>query len=199
MAMSEHLMSTSRMEAFSDGVIAILMTIMVLELHAPTDVTWHALRPLLPIFLAYVLSFVFVGIYWANHHHMLQLADRVNGGILWANLHLLFWLSMVPFATAWMGEHHDASLPTASYGVVMACAGAAYGLLQGSIIRDQGAGSRLAAALGRDWKGRGSIVTCAIAIPVAFYNPAISQLLYIIVALIWLVPDSRIEKMLRQG
>ena len=192
-------MSTSRMEAFSDGVIAILMTIMVLELHAPEDVTWHALRPLLPVFLAYVLSFVFVGIYWANHHHMLQLADRVNGGILWANLHLLFWLSMVPFATAWMGEHHEASLPTAVYGVVMACAGAAYTLLQRAIIRDQGPSSRLAAALGPDRKGRGSTAACALAIPVAFYNPLISQLLYITVALIWLVPDSRIEKMLRQG
>ena len=185
------------MEAFSDGVIAILITIMILELHAPGDVTWHALRPLLPIFLAYVLSFLLVGIYWSNHHHMLQLVDRVNGGILWANLHLLFWLSMVPFATAWMGEHHDASAPTALYGLILLLAGVAYTLLQRTIIKEQGAGSRLASAVGRDKKGRVSVAGYALAIPVAFYKPLIAQLLFLCVALVWLVPDTRIEKTLR--
>ncbi len=187
-------MSTSRMEAFSDGVIAILITIMILELHAPTDVTWQALRPLLPVFLAYVLSFVFVGIYWANHHHMLQIVDRVNGHILWANLHLLFWLSMVPFATAWMGEHYKAPVPTALYGVVLFCAGFTYWLLQRAIIQDQGPSSRLAAAIGKDRKGFASVGAYAIAIPTAFYSPALAQLLYVCVALTWLVPDPRIRE-----
>jgi len=194
MAMSEHLMSTSRMEAFSDGVIAILMTIMVLELHAPTDVTWHALRPLLPIFLAYVLSFVFVGIYWANHHHMLQLADRVNGGILWANLHLLFWLSLVPFVTGWMGQNHFAPVPTSVYGIVMLFAAAAYYILQTTIIKDQGPHSKLAAAVGGDMKGKVSPLLYAAAIPLAFVDEWMADALYVAVALIWLVPDRRIEK-----
>jgi TMEM175 potassium channel family protein len=196
--MTERTMSTTRMEAFSDGVIAILITIMVLELHAPDEVTWQALRPVVPTFLAYVLSFVFLGIYWANHHHMLQLADRVNGGILWANLHLLFWLSLIPFATAWMGEHHEASIPAALYGIVLLFAGAAYTILQRALIREQGAESRLAAALGHDAKALLSVAMCAIAIPSAFYRPGISQLLYIGVALLWLVPDPRVEKALRR-
>ena len=187
------------MEAFSDGVIAILITIMVLELHAPDEVTWPALRPIVPVFLAYVLSFVFLGIYWANHHHMLQLAERVNGGILWANLHLLFWLSLIPFATAWMGEHHQASVPAALYGIVLLFAGVAYTILQRALIREQGEHSQLATAVGRDVKGLASVVLCAIAIPSAFYRPGLSQLLYIAVALMWLVPDPRIEKVIRQG
>jgi uncharacterized membrane protein len=187
------------MEAFSDGVIAILITIMVLELHAPEDVTWQALRPIVPILLAYVLSFVFVGIYWANHHHMLQLAERVNGAILWANLHLLFWLSLIPFATAWMGEHHQASAPTALYGGVLLCAGVAYTILQRALILEQGPSSRLAVAVGRDKKGLASVAIYAIAIPSAFYSPAFSQALYIAVALVWLVPDPRIERTLRRG
>jgi uncharacterized membrane protein len=197
--MPEHLMSTSRMEAFSDGVIAILITIMVLELHAPENVTWQALRPILPVFLAYVLSFVFVGIYWANHHHLLQLAERVNGAILWANMHLLFWLSLIPFATAWLGEHHQASAPTALYGIVLLFAGMAYTILERALIREQGSGSRLASAVGRDAKGLVSVATYAIAIATSFYSPALSQLLYAGVALMWLVPDRRIERTLRRG
>jgi len=197
--MTERKMSTTRMEAFSDGVIAILITIMVLELHAPDEVTWAALRPIVPVFLAYVLSFVFLGIYWANHHHMLQLAERVNGGILWANLHLLFWLSLIPFATAWMGEHHQASVPTALYGIVLFFSGVAYTILQRTLIREQGPQSRLATAVGRDAKSLVSVVIYAIAIPSAFYRPALSQLLYLAVALTWLVPDPRIEKVIRQG
>jgi uncharacterized membrane protein len=187
------------MEAFSDGVIAILITIMVLELRAPADVSWQALRPILPIFLAYVLSFVFLGIYWANHHHMLQLAERVNGAILWANLHLLFWLSLIPFATAWMGEHHRASAPTALYGVVLLCAGTAYTILARALIREQGSESRLAAALGKDSKGFASIAVYAMGIASAFYSPTISQALYLAVALMWLVPDPRVERTIRRG
>jgi uncharacterized membrane protein len=197
--MAEHTMSTTRMEAFSDGVIAILITIMVLELHAPEVVTWQALRPVLPIFLAYVLSFVFLGIYWANHHHMLQLAERVNGGILWANLHLLFWLSLIPFTTAWMGEHHEATAPTALYGVVLLFSGGAYTILQRVLIREQGPRSRLAMAIGRDTKGLTSVALYVIAILSAFYRPAISQLVYLAVVLMWLVPDPRIEKELRRN
>ena len=197
--MSEHVMTTSRMEAFSDGVIAILITIMVLEFHAPEEITWQALRPMLPVFLAYVLSFVFLGIYWANHHHMLQLAERVNGAILWANLHLLFWLSLIPFATAWMGEHHEASAPAALYGVVLLFAGAAYTILARTLIREQGRDSRLAAAIGSDKKGLLSIATYAVAIAAAFYSPRLSQLLYAATALIWLVPDPRIEKVIRRS
>jgi uncharacterized membrane protein len=182
------------MEAFSDGVIAILITIMVLELHTPERASWEALRPLLPIFLAYVLSFVFVGIYWANHHHLLQLADRVNGAILWANLHLLFWLSLIPFATAWMGEHYEASAATALYGIVLLGSGIAYTILVRALIREQGPQSRLATAVGGDTKGLSSVAACAISIPTAYFHPAISQAIYIAVALMWLVPDRRIEK-----
>jgi uncharacterized membrane protein len=185
------------MEAFSDGVVAILITIMVLELHVPQDVTWRALQPGIPVFFAYVLSFIFLGIYWANHHHMLQLADSVNGGILWANLHLLFWLSLIPFATEWMGEHHDASAPVALYGIVLLCAGAAYTILQRALIREQGPGSRLAAAVGIDVKGLASVAVYAIAIASAFYRPAVSEALYAAVALLWLVPDRRIERTIR--
>lgn len=187
------------MEAFSDGVIAILITIMVLELHVPQDATWQSLRPTIPIFLAYVLSFVFLGIYWANHHHMLQLVERVNGGILWANLHLLFWLSLIPFTTAWMGEHHEAMAPTALYGIVLLFSGAAYTILLRAFIREQGAGSKLAAAVGRDTKGLVSVATYVVAIVIAFFSPRLSQLLYAATALMWLVPDPRIERTLRQS
>jgi uncharacterized membrane protein len=187
------------MEAFSDGVIAILITIMVLELHAPEDVTWQALRPIVPVFFAYVLSFIFLGIYWVNHHHLLQLADRVNGAILWMNLHLLFWLSLIPFATAWMGEHHRASAPTALYGAVLLCAAGAYVILQYALIREQGADSRLAAAVGRDAKSHVSVAINALAIPVAFYRPALAQAMLAIVALIWFVPDRRIERTIQEG
>lgn len=186
------------MEAFSDGVIAILITIMVLELHAPEEVTWDALRPVLPVFLVYVISFVYLGIYWANHHHMLQLAERVNGGILWANMHLLFWLSLVPFATAWMGEHHEAAAPTALYAILLLCAGIAYSILTQALIREQGAESRLKAAVGADKKGLASLAAYAIAIPMAFYKPAISKAIFVAVALMWLVPDRRIEMVLHE-
>lgn len=192
-------MSKTRMEAFSDGVIAILITIMVLELRPPEATTWQALKPIIPVFLAYVLSFVYIGIYWANHHHMLQLAERVNGAILWANLHLLFWLSMVPFVTAWMGEHHFEPVPTALYGIVLVCAAAAYTILQRALIKEQGPGSRLATAIGPDTKGLASLAVYLMAIPIAFYRPWISDSLYALVALTWLVPDSRIERRVREG
>jgi TMEM175 potassium channel family protein len=183
----------TRLEAFSDGVIAILITIMVLELKVPHGADAEALRPLLPVFLTYVLSFVYLGIYWNNHHHMLHLADRINGRILWANLHLLFWLSLVPFVTGWMGENHFAALPTAGYGVVMLLAGLAYLILQQAIIAEQGPGSRLAAAVGTDAKGKASAALYAAAIPLAFVREWISDAIYVFVALMWLCPDPRIE------
>jgi uncharacterized membrane protein len=192
-------MSKGRLEAFSDGVIAILITIMVLELKIPHGDDWSALRPLLPVFLTYVLSFVYLGIYWNNHHHMLQAAERINGGILWANLHLLFWLSLVPFVTGWMGENHFASAPTAAYGVIMLAAAIAYTILQRKIIAHQGPTSRLATAVGRDLKGRISPVLYASAIAMAFVNRWISYGLYVLVAAIWLVPDRRIEAKLNHG
>jgi uncharacterized membrane protein len=186
-------MSKGRLEAFSDGVVAILITILVLELRVPRGGDWGALRPLLPVFLTYVLSFVFLGIYWNNHHHMLHLADRINGGILWANLHLLFWLSLVPFVTGWMGENHFAAVPTAAYGAVLLMAAVAYTVLESAIIAEQGPGSRLAAAVGTDRKGKLSLALYAAAIALAFVNQWISDGLYIVVALMWLVPDRRIE------
>jgi uncharacterized membrane protein len=186
-------MSKGRLEAFSDGVIAILITIMVLELKVPHGADWSALRPLLPVFLTYVLSFVFLGIYWNNHHHLLHMADRINGTILWANLHLLFWLSLVPFVTGWMGENHFESVPAAVYGGVLLMAGAAYTILQRAIIAAQGPGSRLAAALGSDLKGKLSLGAYALAVALAFVNQWLSDGLYVFVALMWLVPDRRIE------
>src|SRR5262245_11208264 len=185
-------MSSTRLEAFSDGVIAILITIMVLELKVPEGGTWNALRPLLPVFLTYVLSFVHVGIYWNNHHHMLHTANRVNGRVLWANLHLLFWLSLVPFTTGWMGQNHVAALPTAIYGVVLICAAVAYIILQRTIIVLHGHGSKLGAAVGRDIKGKLSIALYAVAIPLAFVYSWASIALYVAVALMWLAPDRRI-------
>ena len=186
-------MSTTRLEAFSDGVVAILITIMVLELRPPHAPSFAALRAVLPTFLSYVLSFVFLAIYWNNHHHMLHLTSRVTGGILWANIHLLFWLSLVPFVTAWVGENHTAAAPTALYGIVLVCAAFAYTILQRTIIAGQGAHSRLARAIGGDRKGKLSLALYLTAIPLAFVRPAISDLLYATVALIWFVPDQRIE------
>ncbi len=192
-------MTKGRLEAFSDGVIAIIITIMVLELHRPDGADLDAMRPLLPVFLSYLLSFVFVGIYWNNHHHMLHLTARVNGRILWANLHLLFWLSLVPFGTAWLGEHYRAPWPTAVYGVMLLCAGVAYRILAGAIIRDQGEGSRLRAAVGQDVKGRISAALYALAIPLAFVDHWISKGIFVVVAGMWLVPDPRIEAKIREG
>jgi uncharacterized membrane protein len=186
-------MGKNRLEAFSDGVIAIIITIMVLELRAPHEATLAALRPLWAVLASYVLSFVYVGIYWNNHHHMLHVTRRVDGRVLWANLHLLFWLSLVPFATAWMGENHFASATQAVYGVVLLMAGFAYLILQQAIIKCEGADSLLARAVGRDIKGRISPLAYIAAIPLAFVSPWLSGALYVAVALMWLVPDQRIE------
>jgi len=189
-------MSKSRLEAFSDGVIAIIITIMVLELKAPHGESIDALAPLIPVFLSYVLSFLYVGIYWNNHHHMLHACHGVTGPMLWANLHLLFWLSLFPFATGWMGENHFAAAPSAVYGVVLLMAAVAYWILQQIIIASQGRDSLLKKAVGSDWKGKLSPLIYAIAIPTAFWSQWISQGLYVLVALVWLVPDRRIESAL---
>jgi uncharacterized membrane protein len=189
-------MGKNRLEAFSDGVIAIIITIMVLELKVPHGESLDALRPLIPVFLSYVLSFIYVGIYWNNHHHMLHACHGVTGPILWANLHLLFWLSMFPFATGWMGENHFAATPSALYGAVLLMAAIAYWLLQQLIIASQGPESLLKKAVGGDWKGKVSPVTYAIAIPLAFWSQWVSLALYVLVALVWLVPDRRIEHVL---
>jgi uncharacterized membrane protein len=184
------------MEAFSDGVLAIIITIMVLELKAPTSADWGSLRPLIPVFLSYVLSFVFLGIYWNNHHHLLQAARRVTGGVLWANMHLLFWLSLTPFATAWMGENHFASLPVALYGGVQLLAAIAYYILTRVLITCHGEDSTLARAVGADAKGRLSPVLYLFAIVVSFYRPLVSCGIYVLVAGIWLIPDRRIERLI---
>ena len=189
-------MSKGRLEAFSDGVIAIIITIMVLELRPPHVPTWSALGPLWPVILSYVMSFVYLGIYWNNHHHMLHLTHRVTGGILWANLHLLFWLSLTPFTTAWMGETHFAPVPTAVYGVVLLACAIAYLVLQRLIIRSQGPTSALAAAVGGDKKGKISPVMYLLGVPAAFVHPGLAGALYAAVALIWLIPDPRIERVL---
>jgi uncharacterized membrane protein len=189
-------MGKSRLEAFSDGVIAIIITIMVLELKVPHGDSIAALTPLFPVFLSYVLSFVYLGIYWNNHHHMLHTCVKVTGVMLWANLHLLFWLSLVPFATGWMGENHFAAAPSAVYGVVLLMAAIAYWILQQLIIASQGADSLLKKAVGGDWKGKLSPVVYAVAIPLAFWSRWVSIGLYVFVALIWLVPDRRIERVL---
>jgi uncharacterized membrane protein len=189
-------MEKNRLEAFSDGVLAIIITIMVLELKVPHGADIQALEPLLPVFLSYVLSFLYVGIYWNNHHHMFQATKRVSGGILWANLHLLFWLSLFPFFTAWIGENHLASLPTAAYGFVLLMAGVAYYVLQYLIIAEQGEHSLLAAAIGRDWKGKLSPLAYLTSIPLAFVSPWIATAIYTAVALAWLIPDRRIERIL---
>jgi uncharacterized membrane protein len=191
-------MEKGRMQAFSDGVIAIIITIMVLEMKVPKSGGLDALGPLLPIFLSYVLSFIYVGIYWNNHHHMLQASRRVTGPILWANLHLLFWLSLFPFATGWLGENHFASAPAALYGVVLFMAAVAYRVLQQIIISSEGPDSLLKKAVGNDWKGKMSPVLYLLAVATALPSHWISLALYVFVALLWLAPDRRIERALRQ-
>ncbi len=189
-------MTKNRLEAFSDGVIAILITIMVLELKVPHGENFQALLPLTPVFLSYALSFVYLAIYWNNHHHMLHTCDKVRGSILWANLHLLFWLSLIPFTTAWMGENHFATPPSVLYGVIMLMAGIAYWILQQSIIASQGPDSLLKRAIGGDWKGKSSIALYATATLMAFWSHWVSQGIYVLVALLWLIPDRRIERVL---
>ena len=189
-------MTKGRLEAFSDGVIAIIITIMVLELKVPHTADLAALEPLWPVFLSYVLSFANVGIYWNNHHHLLNTVHRVSGAVMWTNMHLLFWLSMMPFSTAWMGVNHFAPLPTAVYGGVLLMCGFSYVFLQQAIIRSEGPDSALAKAIGRDRKGRASQICYLAAIPLAFVNPLISDVLYVAVALLWIIPDRRIERAL---
>ena len=191
-------MGKTRLERFSDGVLAIIITIMVLELKAPHSADLSAIRPLLPIFLSYLLSFVYVAIYWNNHHHMLHIVEHVSGAVLWANLHLLFWLSLVPFVTAWMGENHFASAPTALYGLVLLMAGVAYLILQRTIIATQGNDSLLAAAMGRDVKGKLSPVLYLIAVVATTIRPWLAWAIYVAVALVWLIPDRRIERTLAE-
>jgi uncharacterized membrane protein len=189
-------MGKGRLEAFSDGVIAILITIMVLELKVPHEANWEALRPLIPIALSYVLSFIYLGIYWNNHHHLFQAVRHVNGSTLWANQHLLFWLSLIPFVTGWMGENHFAALPVALYGTVLLFSAIAYYILARVLVASHGKESALAIAIGRDFKGKISMVIYAVAIPLAFVNSAVACLLYTLVAVMWLIPDRRIERTL---
>jgi uncharacterized membrane protein len=191
-------MKTTRLEAFSDGVLAIVITIMVLEIKVPHDTQVAALIPLIPVFLSYLLSFIYIGIYWNNHHHMLHTLQRVSGSILLANLHLLFWLSLIPFATGWMGQNHRATAPAALYGVVMVMAALAYFILQGRIIAAQGSDSLLGRAIGRDWKGHTSLSLYLVAVLASLRSPAIAQAIYALVALMWLIPDRRIERVLRE-
>ena len=191
-------MGKGRLETFSDGVLAIIITIMVLELKVPHSADFSALRPMLPVFLSYLLSFVYLGIYWNNHHHMLHSVEHVSGGMLWANLHLLFWLSLVPFVTAWMGENHFASAPTALYGLVLLLAAIAYWILQRTIIATQGRDSILAASMGRDVKGNLSPVLYLVAIAATTITPRIAWAIYVAVALMWLIPDRRIERTLAE-
>ena len=192
-AIASH-MGKNRLEAFSDGVLAIIITIMVLELKVPHGSDFAALKPILPVFLSYVLSFIYVGIYWNNHHHLIKAAPRVTGAIMWANLHLLFWLSLFPFATGWMGENHFASLPAAIYGGVLLFAAIAYYILQRLIMAEAGHDSPLASSFGRDWKGKLSPVLYAIGIGLAFFRPLAAGFIYVLVALTWLIPDRRIER-----
>jgi uncharacterized membrane protein len=192
-------MEKNRLEAFSDGVLAIIITIMVLDLKVPHRPDIAALKPLLPVFLTYVLSFIYVGIYWNNHHHLLKAAGKVNAAMMWANLHLLFWLSLFPFVTGWMGENHFTPAPTALYGAVMLMAAIAYFILQSVIIAQQGCDSKLAAAFGRDYKGKLSPVLYATAVAAAFLRPWISGCIYVLVALLWLIPDRRIERVLHEA
>ncbi len=190
-------MTKGRLEAYSDGVLAILITIMVLELRVPHGTSLESLRPLAPEFVTYLLSFVYLGIYWNNHHHLLHAADRIDGRVLWANQHLLFWLSLVPFVTGWMGENHFAPLPTSLYGVVLLLAAVSFTILQKTLIAAQGPGSRLLAAIGSDRKGKISILIYLLAIPLAFLNEWFTWTAYVIVAVIWFVPDRRFESALR--
>ena len=192
-------MNKNRLEAFSDGVIAIIITIMVLELRVPHADTLTALVPLLPVFMSYVLSFIYIGIYWNNHHHMLHTCTHVTGGVLWANLHLLFWLSLFPFVTGWMGENHFSAVPSALYGGVLLAAAIAYWILQQTLIGSQGPRSPLKAAIGRDWKGKLSPALYVLGIISTFVTPWMAQTFYVVVALMWLVPDRRIERSFRPG
>jgi uncharacterized membrane protein len=187
-------MKKGRLEAFSDGVFAIIITIMVLELHVPHGDHISDLLPMMPVFISYVLSFMYVGIYWNNHHHMIYATERINGVILWANLNLLFWLSLIPFATAWMGEHHFTRWPVIFYGLLLIMNGIAYTILCRLLIKEAGTDSPLAEALGRDWKGKLSVIGYAIAVGLAFINPRLAFSIYVMVALMWLIPDRRIEK-----
>jgi uncharacterized membrane protein len=189
-------MGKGRLEIFSDGVLAIIITIMVLEMKTPRDAELSALRPLAPVFLSYVLSFLYLGIYWGNHHHLLSAVHRVTGGIIWANLHLLFWLTLVPFVTRWMGEYRFAPWPTMLYGVILWLAGFAYLILQRAILQEEGAGSRLAAVVGRDWKGKISLLIFGIAILLSLRLPLVAATLYGVGVLLWLIPDRRIERIL---
>lgn len=191
-------MTKTRLEAFSDGVVAIIITIMVLEIRAPLGSELGALKPLLPVFVSYLLSFTFVGIYWSNHHHLLQIVQHVSGRVLWANLHLLFWLSLTPFVTHWMGENHFAPWPVAIYGVVLLCAAIAYFILTRTLLNLHSKDSALAIALGSDFKGKISLVIYLVAIPLAFVRSWLAGALYVLVAIMWLVPDRRIEKKLVQ-
>jgi uncharacterized membrane protein len=192
-------MEKNRLEAFSDGVLAIIITVMVLELRVPHGSDLAVLKPLLPVFLTYLLSFIYLGIYWNNHHHLLQAAHKVTAGIMWANLHLLFWLSLFPFVTGWMGANHFATAPTALYGAVMLLAAIAYYILQNLIIADHGCDSKLAASIGRDLKGKLSLVLYATAIVTSFFQPWISGGIYVVVALLWLVPDRRIARVVNES
>jgi uncharacterized membrane protein len=192
-------MTKGRLEAFSDGVIAIIITIMVLDLKIPRGTDWTSLAPLLPVFLSYVLSFIYIGIYWNNHHHLLHATQQVNGPIMWANLHLLFWQSLVPFVTGWMGENHFAALPTALYGFVLLMTATAYLILQNAIIAKQGRDSLLADALGGDWKGKFSLVFYVIGIGLAFVNQWLADTLYVLVAVMWFIPDRRIERVMEKS
>jgi uncharacterized membrane protein len=192
-------MRAGRVEAFSDGVIAILITVMVLELHRPDGATWAALGRDAFVLLAYLLSFVYLGIYWNNHHHMFRLVTRVRGGVLWANLHLLFWLSLVPFVTGWMSEEHFATVPTAVYGILLLLAAFSFSILEGTLVRAQGPSSRLASAMGRDLKGKVSLVLYAAGIALTFVDPRLGLALYVVVAILWVLPDRRVERELARG
>jgi uncharacterized membrane protein len=192
-------MKKGRLEAFSDGVVAIIITIMVLELHVPHGDSISAMIPVLPAFLSYLLSFVYIGIYWNNHHHMIYLVEKINGAVLWANLNLLFWLSLIPFVTSWMGENHFAKWPVALYGILLITNALSYTILATLLIRQNGKDSALGQALGRDWKGKISLVIYAAGIGIAFLNPDIAIGLYVVVALIWFIPDRRIEEKVKKG
>jgi uncharacterized membrane protein len=187
-------MTTSRLEAFSDGVVAILITIMVLELRPPHEATFQSLKPLIPVLFSYLLSFIFLGIYWSNHHHLFHAAQHVNGRVLWANLHLLFWLSLIPFVTAWMGENHFGPAPVALYGIILLLSAIAYTILVQSLVSLHGPDSLLATALGSDFKGKISVLLDLIAIPLAFLKPWVAFAIYVLVAVMWLAPDRRIER-----
>jgi uncharacterized membrane protein len=199
MTQPKPVMSKGRLEAFSDGVIAVIITIIVLEMKAPHGDEPAALLPLIPVFMSYVLSFLYVGIYWNNHHHLFHATQRISGAVLWANLHLLFWLSLIPFVTAWMGENHFAAMPTALYGVILLFAAVAYTILQSVLVATEGQDSLLKAAIGRDFKGKLSMLAYASAIGLAFVWQWVAGLLYLLVALMWLIPDRRIERALEQA